>query len=223
MKQDEEGITIELTSRQQDILAIVTSQQPISGESIADQLHSTRPVIRADLALLVMLNYLEAKPKVGYSLGSASRKQEMALEKLLDMKVKEFQAAPVVLRETATVSDAVVALFLENVGSLIVSDEEGYLAGIVSRKDLLKVSLGNAAATAMPISLVMTRHPNVHTITPEESIVAAARKMISYQVDSLPVVKASDSLDDEGKRIEVVGRITKTTMTKILLEVALGL
>jgi CBS domain-containing protein len=221
MKQDEEGITIELTSRQKDILTIVTNQQPISGESIADQLQSTRPVIRADLALLVMLNYLEAKPKVGYSLGSASRQKELALERLLVMQVKEFQAAPVVLRETATVSDAVVTLFLENVGSLIVSDDEGYLAGIVSRKDLLKVTLGNSAATVMPISLVMTRHPNVHTITPEESIAAAASKMISYQVDSLPVVKAPDPASD-GKKLEVVGRITKTTMTKILLELALG-
>ncbi|WP_309244809.1 helix-turn-helix transcriptional regulator [Cohnella silvisoli] len=203
------------------MLTIVTNQQPISGEYIAEQLKTTRPVIRSDLALLVMLNYLEAKPKVGYSLGRASRQKEIALERLLVMQVKEFQSAPVVLRETATVSDAVVTLFLENVGSLIICDADGYLAGIVSRKDLLKVTLGNAAATAMPVSLVMTRHPNVHTITPEESIMAAASKMISYQVDSLPVVRAPAS-SDEMTNIEVIGRITKTTMTKVLLELALG-
>jgi DeoR family transcriptional regulator, catabolite repression regulator len=214
-------MTIELTSRQQDILTIVTNQQPISGEYIAEQLGTTRPAIRSDLALLVMLKLLEAKPKVGYTLSSASNQQEMALERLLTMQVKEFQSAPVVLRETASVSDAVVAMFLDNVGSLIIGDADGHLAGIVSRKDLLKVTLGNSAAAAMPVSLIMTRHPNIVTITPEESIVAAAKKMISHEVDSLPVVLELRS-EDSLQRAEVIGRITKTAMTKVLLELAFG-
>jgi len=170
---------------------------------------------------LVMLKYLEAKPKVGYTLGSASRQGELALERLLQMQVKEFQSAPVVLRETATVSDAVVTMFLENVGSLIIGDADGHLAGIVSRKDLLKVTLGNSAASTMPVGLIMTRHPNIVTITPEESIVAAARKMITHEVDTLPVVRELKPAD-ASQRVEVIGRITKTAMTKVLLELALG-
>ena len=168
---------------------------------------------------MVMLKYLEAKPKVGYTLGSASRQKEQALEELLHMQVKEFQSAPVVLRETATVSDAVVTMFLENVGSLIIGDAEGCLVGIVSRKDLLKVTLGNSAATTMPVGLIMTRYPNIVTIGPEESIVTAAKKMITHEVDTLPVVKELEA--GSSQKVEVVGRITKTAMTKVVLKLAL--
>lgn len=82
------------------------------------------------------------------------------------------------------------------------------------------MTLGQSAANTMPVSLVMTRHPNIVTVHPEDSVLEAARKMIHHQVDGLPVVKpvAPDQEHDE-----VIGRITKTTMTKLLLEVALGI
>ncbi|XID96024.1 helix-turn-helix transcriptional regulator [Paenibacillaceae bacterium WGS1546] len=211
-----------MTSRQQQILKIVEDHHPISGELIAERLNSTRPAIRADLAMLVMLNYLEAKPKVGYTLGRASERRKSAdMERLLEMKVRDYQSAPVVIRETTNVGDAVVALFLEDVGTLFVTDDKDALTGVVSRKDLLRVTLGNASAAAMPIGLVMTRQPNIHTVAPEDTLLAAASKMIQHEVDSLPVVSASASADDPHK-VEVVGRITKTTITKALLELALG-
>lgn len=203
-------------------MKIVEEHHPISGELIAERLNSTRPVIRSDLAMLVMLNYLEAKPKVGYTLGSASAQKKSAdMERLLEMKVRDYQSAPVVIRETSNVGDAVVALFLEDVGTLFVTDDNGELTGVVSRKDLLRVTLGNASASAMPIGLVMTRQPNLHTVAPEDTLLAAASKMIHHEVDSLPVVNAGDGSEAPGK-VEVVGRITKTTITKALLELALG-
>jgi len=202
-------------------MKIVKEDQPISGELIAERLHSTRPMIRSDLAMLVMLNYLEAKPKVGYTLGNGSvHKKGATMERLLQMKVKDYQSAAAVIPEKATVGDAVVALFMEDVGTLCVNDAGGALAGVVSRKDLLRVTLGNAAAASMPISLVMTRQPNIHTIGPEDTLLNAASKMISCEVDSLPVVKPANA-PGEPHKIEAVGRITKTTLTKALLELAL--
>ncbi|MDQ0874696.1 CBS domain-containing protein [Paenibacillus sp. V4I3] len=130
--------------------------------------------------------------------------------------LKMLWVLPVVLQETATVNDAVVSLFLENVGTLMIVSSNRALVGIVSRKDLLKVTLGNAGAPTMPISLVMTRHPNIVTVSPEDHVIDAARKMIHHQVDSLPVV----SLDSEQDKDGVIGRITKTTMTKLMLELA---
>ncbi|MBD0380860.1 helix-turn-helix transcriptional regulator [Paenibacillus sedimenti] len=209
---------IELTSRQTEIIDLVKKHAPITGERIAELLGISRPTIRSDLALLVMLRYIDAKPKVGYFLGTAALQEDSPFISVEAMKVKDVMGIPVVLRETVTVSDAVVTLFLENVGSLMIVNANGTLVGIVSRKDLLKVTLGNAAATSMPISLVMTRHPNIITVSPEDSVLEAARKMIFHQVDSIPVVKHSVEPDHN----EVVGRITKTTMTKLLLDVALG-
>ncbi len=202
-------------------MKIVEEDQPISGEQIAERLNLTRPMIRSDLAMLVMLEYLEAKPKVGYTLGSGFvHKKGASLERLFEMRVGDYQSAPVVIPETATVGDAVVSLFLEDVGTLFVIDAACCLAGVVSRKDLLRITIGNAAAASMPISLVMTRQPNIHTIMPDERLLAAASKMISYEVDSLPVVNAA-SVPGDPHKLEVIGRITKTTITKVLLELAL--
>lgn len=208
---------MQLSPRQLEIVRLVRLHAPITGEQIAEMLQLSRPTIRSDLALLVMLGHLDAKPKVGYFPGQASAIDRQGAEDIAAMKVKDVQALPVVIRESATVHDAVVTLFMENVGSLIVADESNALAGVISRKDLLKVTLGNAGAATMPVSLVMTRHPNIVTASPDETVLEAGRKMIHHQVDSLPVVVRHP--DDPGKW-EVVGRITKTTMTKLLVGIA---
>ena len=197
-------------------MRIVQLHAPITGEQIAEQLGTGRPTIRSDLSLLVMMEYIDAKPKVGYFPMSKASKGHQLNPSSLQLKVKDVQAMPVIVRETATVNDAVVTLFLENVGSLIVADAEGSLQGVISRKDLLKVTLGNPSASTMPVGLIMTRVPNVITVSPEDEIIEAARKMMHHQVDSLPVVLLHTN--DKGiEVIEVVGRITKSTMTQILL------
>lgn len=210
------GIPIELSARQAEILELVQKHEPITGEQIADRLGVSRPTIRSDLSILVMLGFLDAKPKVGYFLGTVATRSDQHIQKLAELKVKQVQGMPVAVRETATVNDAVVTMFLENVGSLIITDEHNGLAGIVSRKDLLKVTLGNAQAASMPISLVMTRHPNIVTVQPDLAILEAAELMIKHQVDSLPVVVPKTESGRE--RLELVGRISKTTMTRILFE-----
>jgi CBS domain-containing protein/DNA-binding CsgD family transcriptional regulator len=211
------NIMTTLSDRQRDIIDIVKRNAPITGEQIAELLGVARPTLRSDLALLVMLGHLDAKPKVGYFLGGKATGADAAASVLLSRKVHEVQGRPVIIRETSTIQDAVVMLFSENVGSLIVTDADGRLAGIVSRKDLLKVTLGNPNAAMMPVSLIMTRYPNVITVNPDDSVANAARLMIRNQVDALPVTMAGS----DGK-LEVVGRITKTTMTKLLLEAAQG-
>ncbi|WP_233531202.1 helix-turn-helix transcriptional regulator [Paenibacillus alkalitolerans] len=212
-------MAIELTARQIEITEIVKNHAPITGDQIAEMLGVSKPTIRSDLAVLVMIGYIDAKPKVGYFPGKAFKEGGVMIQRLKEYKVKDIQGVPVVVQGTATVHDAVIALFMENVGSLIVVDADGYLEGVVSRKDLLKVTLGSASASAMPINLVMTRGPNIVTISPDESVIEAARKMIHHQVDSLPVVKTSP--DHKGQKNQlVVGRITKTHMTTVLLEIA---
>ncbi|GIP54380.1 MULTISPECIES: helix-turn-helix transcriptional regulator [Paenibacillus] len=199
-----------------EIVDIVKKHAPITGEQIAEMLNLTRPTIRSDLSVLVMLDYIDAKPKVGYFLGKRAISENENKIRLLDMKVGDVHSVPVVVRETTTIHDAVVTLFLENVGHLIVTDEEGRLAGIVSRKDLLKVTLGNASASTMPVSFIMTRRANVITVSPEDTVLEAARIIITHQIDSLPVVVPAPS-GGEGEW-NVVGRISKTNIIKMLLE-----
>lgn len=208
---------IELTSRQIEIIDIVNKRAPITGEQIAECLNLTRPTIRSDLSVLVMLKYIDAKPKVGYFPGIKSSSRLGSGYLLQETKVKEIQSVPIIIRETTTIQDAVVTLFLQDVGTLIICDEEGKLAGVASRKDFLKVTLGNPAAVSMPVSMVMTRLPKVVTSSPDESVLDAAHKMIYHEVDSLPVVVPSDT-EESGTKLDVVGRLTKTSIVKLLLE-----
>lgn len=208
---------IELTSRQIEIIDIVNKRAPITGEQIAECLNLTRPTIRSDLSVLVMLKYIDAKPKVGYFPGIKSSSRLGSGYLLQETKVKEIQSVPIIIRETTTIQDAVVTLFLQDVGTLIICDEEGKLAGVASRKDFLKVTLGNPAAVSMPVSMVMTRLPKVVTSSPDESVLDAAHKMIYHEVDSLPVVVPSVT-EESGTKLDVVGRLTKTSIVKLLLE-----
>lgn len=193
---------------------MVRKSAPVTGEQIAEQLGLSRPTIRSDLAVLIMLGLLDAKPKVGYFPGAAAQPQGEVRRMLLDLKVKDIQSRPANIREASTVQDAVVAMFLENTGSIFVTDEQNWLQGIVSRKDLLKVVLGNPGSAAMPVSLVMTRKANLVTVGPEEPALEAARKMVRHEVESLPVVVA---VPDKSE-IEVIGRVSNSTMTRILVD-----
>ena len=209
---------IELTARQIAIIDLVKKHAPITGEQIAESLGVSRPTIRSDLSVLVMLGYIDAKPKVGYFLGKVMTSEGRQSERVLNLKVKDVMNRPVVIVETATVNDAVISLFVENTGFLTVTDEQGTLVGTVSLKDLLKVTLGNPNAAAIPISMVMTRVTRMVYATPEDSLLDAARKMLDHQVGGLPGVSAAG----EHSRLEVVGRITKTNMTLALVDLSSG-
>lgn len=197
------------------IIEIVNRYAPITGDQIAERLNLTKSTIRTDLTLLVGLEHIDAKPKVGYSPGSRSLKRIGV--QLGDTLVKTIQSMPIIIRETTTIQDAVVTLFLQDVGTLFVCDAQERLAGVASRKDFLKVTLGNSAAATMPVSMVMTRQPKVITIHPEDTVLDAAHKMMVHEIDSLPVVIPAVG-EDGGEGMKVVGRLTKTSIVKLILD-----
>ena len=63
--------------------------------------------------------------------------------------------------------------------------------------------------------MVMTRMPNVIYVEEDETILSGVKKIIKHQVDSLPVVRV---VEQKGEKIyKVVGRLTKTNTTKLLM------
>jgi CBS domain-containing protein len=216
---------IRITLRQKKIIDIVKNKEPITSEQIAEELSLTRATLRPDLAILTMMGILKAKPRVGYCYNKKPLPFFIG-DQLQELTVKSVQSRPVVVRDDVTIYDAIVTMMLEDVGTLIVVEENGLLAGIVSRKDLLKITLGQGDIHKVPVGIVMTRFPNVITVTPEESVCEAARKMVEHQVDGLPVVVLKDvsQADPHTLRVglKVVGRITKTNITKLFVELGLG-
>ena len=116
----------------------------------------------------------------------------------------------------ATLRSDIVEMFLSDVGSIFIIDDQENLCGVVSRKDLLKATIGGLDINKMPIGMVMTRTPNVVTVEREDSIVLAARKIIEHEIDSIPVVDT----DKDNHTMKVIGRISKTNITKLFLEIA---
>ena len=209
---------IELNERQIKILEIVKQNGPITGECIAESLEVTRAALRSDLAVLTMSGYLGARPRVGYTYKADG--VDNKIKKVLNQyRVREVMSLAVVVKENCSIYDAVVTLFVEDTGSIFVLDEDNYLAGVVSRKDLLKTTLGQADIHIMPVSVIMTRMPNIITATVDDTVVEVVKKIVEHEVDSLPVVKCFIGSHNEEK-CEVVGRITKTNIARLFLDLA---
>ena len=207
---------IQLNPRQLKIIDIVKENEPITSESIASILNVTRATLRSDLAILTMTGILDARPKVGYFYSGISGARLVG-NKIKDKKVKDIMSMPVVIKQDTNIYDSIVTMFLSDVGSVFIIDENENLCGIVSRKDLLKATIGSADINKMPVGMVMTRTPNVITTNKEDDVVLAAKKIIEHEVDSIPVVEINE---EDTNQIKVIGRLSKTNITKLFLEIA---
>jgi CBS domain-containing protein/biotin operon repressor len=209
---------IELSERQEKIVEIVKNNGPITGEKIAEMLAVSRAALRPDLAVLTMSGFLEAKPRVGYTYRTEG--VESQIRRVLNQyRVRDIQSRPVIVKENCSIYDAIVTLFVEDTGSIYVVDKDNFLSGVVSRKDLLKTTLGQADIHKVPVSVIMTRMPNIITTSLDETVVEAVRKVVEHEVDSLPVVKCF--LDAEGnEKLEVVGKFSKTNIARLFLDIA---
>ncbi len=211
---------MKITKRQENILEIVSNYGPITGERIAEMLSLTRATLRPDLAILTMSGLLEARPRVGYFHTGKSRYRVVA-EKLNSVLVDSVKSVPIVVDEKSLVYDAVVTMFIEDVGTLFVVREGGLLEGVISRKDLLKTKLGGHDINKLPVGVIMTRMPNIVFTNPEESVWLAAKKIITHEVDALPVVR-NITLPDGAEGLEVIGRLSKTNITRLFVELGEG-
>jgi DeoR family transcriptional regulator, catabolite repression regulator len=160
-----------------------------------------------------MAGMLDARPKVGYFHTGKTNLSYIA-ERIKSIKVSEVKSIPIVVDEAVSLYDALVSLFLEDVGSIYVTNK-GVLSGIVSRKDFLKSVMGDIDLNKVPIGMIMTRMPNVIYVEDDDSILDAAIKLIDHEIDSLPVV---DEYDNGIKGYKITGRITKTTITRLFVE-----
>ncbi|MEW6856611.1 helix-turn-helix transcriptional regulator [Streptococcus iniae] len=207
-------VFIQLSQRQEMIIAIVKKEEPITGEKIADLLHVTRAALRSDLVVLTMLGLLDAKPKVGYFYQGETTVLQ-ALKPTEPLRVSDVMGIPVTAHQNDSVCDVIVSIFLEDTGGIFILDKDDYLCGVVSRKDLLKAAIGGGDLTKLPIGMIMTRIPNITTVAENESVKEATQKLVSREVDSLPVVRL---IDQDPKKMQVVGKFSKTIITRLFLD-----
>ncbi len=164
-----------------------------------------------------MSGLLGARPRVGYYL-TGKAPADVIAGVLGSITVAEVLSQPIAVRDTSTVYDTIVTMFVEDVGTIIVVSEGGFLEGVASRKDMLKAAMAGKNINKLPVSVSMTRMPNIIVTYPEEPVLRAAQKLLSHQVDALPVVSTVAAA--EGEKLQVVGRFTKTNITRLFVQLA---
>lgn len=193
-----------LTSRQLEIIKIVKENEPISGDKIAKTLGLSRATLRSDFSILTMTGLLDARPKVGYFY-TGQTIEPLLYEKLYKKTVEDIMLPPILIHQSTTVYDAVTNLFMYDVGSLYVKNDNDELNGILSRKDLLRAAISNPNTEKTPVAMIMSRMPNIITITRDHTILEAGSLLMHHNIDTLPVVEI-----DQPKK--VIGKVTKTRM-----------
>lgn len=205
---------MQLSDRQNKIIAIVKENQPVKSNDIAEILDINRATIRPDLKILSMLGILEAKRKVGYFYTGRSLLHILG-SYIKTISVMEIQSEPTIVDENTSIYDGIITMFTKNAGSLYVVEGK-YLSGVVSRKDFIKAMIGRKEVESLPITLIMTRMPHIIYLEPSESVYDAAYKTMFYEVESLPII--SKEMDNDGnERLELIGKVSRTNITRYVV------
>jgi len=206
---------LKLSPRQEDIVCLVKENQPITSEAIAEKIGVTRAALRADLAVLTMIGSLDARPKVGY-VYSGKSSSGFVYQQISKIKVSEIMSKPVTVSEDTMVYDAIVYLFLNDVGTLFI-ENKGVITGAVSRKDFLKISIGGTDIHKVPVGVIMTRMPNIICAKENDNAYDLAKKIIEHEIDSIPVVQILEKADGKDQ-MKIIGKVSKTNITKLFVK-----
>ena len=206
---------MKLSPRQEDIVCLVKENQPITSEAIAEKIGVTRAALRADLAVLTMIGSLDARPKVGY-VYSGKSSSGFVYQQISKIKVSEIMSKPVTVSEDTMVYDAIVYLFLNDVGTLFI-ENNGAITGAVSRKDFLKISIGGTDIHKVPVGVIMTRMPNIICAKENDNAYDLAKKIIEHEIDSIPVVQILEKADGKDQ-MKIIGKVSKTNITKLFVK-----
>ncbi|MFC6827138.1 CBS domain-containing protein [Halopelagius fulvigenes] len=125
-----------------------------------------------------------------------------------DIFVARLMSSPVhTVSPDTLVETAAQTMLEEGVGSVVVTDEEDGLLGILTSTDFVRIVAERHPKDETPVSEYMST--DVVTTTAQEPITAAADTMIERGVHHVPVV-------DDGT---VIGMITTTDLTAYLSHV----
>ena len=192
---------MDLTERQKKILIMLKEKSLLSGDEIAQNLNITKSALRTDFSILTTLKLITSKQNKGYSYNN----------KCTTIKVRDCMSPQNSIDIRTSVYDAIIHLFNYDLGTLVVVENEK-LVGIISRKDLLKAALNKKNIEKTPVSMIMTRMPNIVHCFEDDNIKEAIEKLIKHEIDSLPVLRK-----EKGK-LSLVRRFTKTNVTKLFYQ-----
>lgn len=184
-------------------------------ESIVFSLNVICVIFRFDLVILIMIGILDVRLKVGYFYLGVSEINLIG-KSVKEKIVEDIMSMFVLVKKDESIYDVIVIMFLFDVGSIVIIDENEELCGVVFRKDLLKVIIGGFDINKMLIGMIMIRILNVVILIKGVSVLLVLRKIIEYEVDLILIVEYKG---EDKNYMRVVGRILKINIIKLFLEI----
>ena len=122
------------------------------------------------------------------------------------MKVQTILATKgtnvITIRPQQSLREAARLLAEHNIGALVVVNEAGQLAGIISERDIIRAAASLEDAFSQPVSQVMTKEVIIGL--PQDDLMAVAHTMTEKRFRHLPII-------DQG---ELVGIISMKDIVK---------
>jgi len=129
---------------------------------------------------------------------SAAETRQLLEKSLYEDTVTDLKtAAAVTVSEETTVREAFGIMKDKDIGSVVVVDGEGRLAGLFTERDILSlVADEDTAAADRPVSELMTRNPE--TTTPTSNLAEVIHRLTVSDLRYLPI------LDEEGRPVSIL-------------------
>jgi CBS domain-containing protein len=109
------------------------------------------------------------------------------------MRVSELMHTPAVTcGPDTTITRAAQLMEARNVGCVIVVDQVGEVAGVLTDRDIALRAIGHGRSADIPVQAIMSR--DVRTVSPRADVAEAASIMMKSTVRRLPVVDEHGAL-----------------------------
>ncbi|PWB56588.1 MAG: IMP dehydrogenase [Anaerolineales bacterium] len=184
--------------------AIKSRKDVSTSTSLVPGIQLSIPILSANMDTVTESRMAIAMAQLG---GIGILHRFMTIEQQADCvaRVKRSESliveSPLAISPVATIGEARLRMERDDVGGLMVVDEENILLGIITSRDVLL-----APDTEMPIDKVMTPREQLVTASKVESPEEARRKLFEHRIEKLPLV------DEAG---HLAGLITAQDIVKI--------
>ncbi len=184
--------------------AIQSRRDVSTGTWLTAGIHLSIPIISANMDTVTETRMAIAMAQSG-GIGILHRFMTIEQQAECVARVKRSESiiveSPLTISPEASVEHACARMKEEDVGGLVVVDEDDHLRGIITNRDVLL-----AAAKDAPVWQVMTPRERLVVASKDESLEEARRKLYEHRIEKLPLV------DDEGR---LTGLITAQDIIKI--------
>ncbi|KUO81133.1 MAG: CBS domain-containing protein [Vulcanisaeta sp.] len=132
----------------------------------------------------------------------------MAIPKVRDI----MREVLVTVRDNEPLLNVLRLMHGKNIGSVIVTNEEGKVIGVFTERDLVRVVANNEDVNSLTVGDVMTK--NIIVVETDASLIKAVHIMAKHNIRHLPVV------DEGGKVVGIISiRDAAITLARLLVDI----